>query len=184
MRTCRRATTPTPSTRRTRSATARPCRTGSPRTPWPTPAAAVPVNEPPAGGRAFTLFPSRDFVDVAGYAEDDRVTVEVIRDGNVISSAAGVAPQDDPATRRVFDGIVEVNHPGGYCWSGTTPELRAGDVVRATAYGPDGAARYADQATVANVVAQKAAQTAPDTVEIHGFAQDHAGKPLPIDQIE
>ena len=148
------------------------------------PAVDVPVNEPPAGGRAFTLFPSRDFVDAAGFAQDDRVTVEVIRDGSVISTAPGVAPQDDPATRRVFDGIVEVNHPGGYCWSGTTPELRAGDVVRTLAYGPDGVLRYADQATVANVVAEKAVQTAPDTVEIHGVAQDHDGQPLPVEQIE
>jgi len=148
------------------------------------PAAAVPVNEPPAGGRAFTLFPSRDFVDVAGYAQDDRVTVEVVRDGKVISTAPGLSPQDDPATRRVFDGVIEVNHPGGFCWSGTTPELRTGDIVRTLAYGPDGTLRYADQATVANVVAQKAVQTAPDTVEIHGFAQDHDGKPLPVDQIE
>jgi hypothetical protein len=148
------------------------------------PAADVLVNEPPAGGRAFTLFPSRDFIDVAGYAQDDRVTVEVIRDGNVISTAPGLTPQDDPATRRVFDGIIEVNHPGGFCWSGTTPELRAGDIVRTLAYGPDGTLRYADQATVANVVAGKAVQTAPDTVEIHGFAQDHDGKPLPVDQIE
>jgi centrosomal CEP192-like protein len=148
------------------------------------PAADVPVSEPPAGGRAFTLFPSRDFVDVAGYAQDDRVTVEVIRNGNVVSTAPGLTPQDDPKTRNVFDGTIEVNHPGGFCWSGTTPELRAGDLVRTLAFGPDGTLRYADQATVSNVVADQAVQTAPDTVEIHGVAQDHDGRPLPVEQIE
>ena len=31
-------------------------------------------------------------------------------------------------------GVVEVNHPGGSCWEGVTPEVRANDVVRATLY--------------------------------------------------
>jgi hypothetical protein len=146
------------------------------------PAAEVPVNAPPVG-KEIIAFPSRDFVDAGGFAPDETVTIQVIRDGRLITTSTGLIPGDDEKTP-AFDGMVEVNHPGGGCWNGTTPELRANDVVRALAYGPDGTLRSADQIRVANVVAQKAVQVGPDTVEIHGEAVGHDGKPLPIDQLE
>ena len=147
-----------------------------PVTAAPNPAPAVPVNEPPANGKAFTAFPSRDFAEVDGFAPGETGTVQVIRDGKVISSADDVIPTPD--------GVIEVNHPGGVCWNGTTPELRAGDVVRAITYGPNGDVLAIDQITVANVTAQKAVQTSADTVQIHGTAQGHDGKPLPLGEIE
>lgn len=135
------------------------------------------ANEPPAGGRAILVFPSRDFISAENYLPDEQVTVQVIRNGFVVASVDGVFP---------VDGLVEVNHPGGYCWAGVTPELRAGDIVRTLAFGPESSTtpRSVDQVTVSNVTANVAVNTAPGTVEIYGTAQDANGNPLPIDQLE
>ncbi|HNN13735.1 MAG TPA: choice-of-anchor D domain-containing protein [Anaerolineales bacterium] len=135
------------------------------------------ANEPPADGRAILVFPSRDFISAENYQPDEQVTVQVIRNGFIVSSVDGVFP---------IDGLVEVNHPGGYCWAGVTPELRAGDIVRTLAFGPESSTvpRSVDQVTVSNVTANKAVQTSPDTVQIYGTAQDADGNPLPIDQLE
>lgn len=141
-----------------------------------------PANEPPANGRAILSFPSRDFVSLEGYLADEHISVLVIRDGVVVSTASNLIP---------VDGVAEVNHPGGACWEGVTPELRAGDVVRAIAYAPDNSVRSIDQVTVANVTAGTAVVVQPATggqsngiIQIHGTAQDAAGQPLPIDQLE
>src|SRR5439155_508921 len=76
-------------------------------------------------------------------------------------------------------GLVQVNHAGGGCWLGTTPDVRPGDVVRIT-----NAAGIAEQSTVSNVTAQFAMALDASTVVVHGTAQDAAGHPLPIGQLE
>jgi fibronectin type 3 domain-containing protein len=149
------------------------------------PADAIPVNEPPLGGHEITLFPSRDFMDAAGYALDETLNVQVIRNGQLVSESTGLVPDEA--------GAVEVNHPGGGCWVGTTPELRTNDKVRVLAYGPDGTLRSADQTTVGNVVAKTAVKVADDdpatpegegVVTVQGRAAGHDGAPLPLDQLE
>ena len=102
----------------------------------------VPVVEPPT--HPFVLFPSRDMIDVDGIADGQTVRVEVIRDGKVITNASGLIPDEA--------GLVEINHVGTNCWSGTTPDLRANDVVRATIYDSDGNEVAIEQVHVANVV--------------------------------
>ena len=75
------------------------------------------------------VFPNRDFVSVAGYAErvGQTATVAVIRAGvGVVGSATAVVSGGDVA--------FEINHPGGVCWgNGTslnvTPDLLPGDDV-------------------------------------------------------
>ena len=95
-------------------------------------AQAVPVNNPPTAPRSILVFPQRDFVSSSGFEAGDLVTVEVIHaNGQIASTAPNVVPQDDPATPD-FDGIVEVNHPGGACWQAVTPDIRFGDRVRTT----------------------------------------------------
>ena len=91
-----------------------------------------------------------------------------------------IIPRDDPATPGVFDGLVEVNHPGGGCWSGVTPDIRPGDVVQVlTAPG------VGDQTTTANVtVTQPATKTGPGTVVMKGTAVAPGGGQYPIDQLE
>ena len=136
----------------------------------------VPVHEPPAGGIAMTVFPSRDFTEVDGIPDGQLATVELLRAGRVVSSSEGLIPTN---------GVVEVNHPGGGCWEGVTPEIRAFDIVRVRLYdSATGAEVSAHQIHVANVSAGKAVQTGPGTVQVHGFAQGHDGRPLPLDQIE
>src|SRR6185436_17409746 len=124
-------------------------------------------NNPPLTPRSILVFPQRDFVSASGFAEGDVVTVEVFHPGSTVaaSTAPGVIPQDDPATPG-FDGIVEVNHPGGACWANVTPDIRPGDRVRTVRKDAFGAILGIDETTIANVVAKRPVQTAPDTVVI------------------
>src|SRR5919199_2273775 len=147
-------------------------------------AAPAAINSPPQGTHSIIVFPVRDFVSATGYAPDDRATVEVFRNGVLIGRAADIVPQDDPKVPG-FDGLVEVNHPGGACWGagagspGVTPDILPGDVVRITT-----APGVGDETTTANVTAEQAVDVGNQTVVVHGTAQDAAGNPLPVDQIE
>ena len=135
-------------------------------------AASGAVLEPPAAPHSIIAFPERDFVSATGYEDqkDTNVTVNVFRDGIIIGTAqhSVAAP----------DGLVEINHPGGGCWVGTTPDILPGDQVRITPASGD-----ADQTTVANVTAQPAVAGGPGVVEVHGTATDAAGNQIPIGQL-
>jgi hypothetical protein len=139
------------------------------------------VNNPPVGNHSIIVFPQRDFVSADGYADGDLVVVYVIEpDGTIIST--------DPATPIAAQGgIVEVNHPGGACWNGTTPDIRPGDIVQVDIVGGPNAGT-ADATTVRNITAKRPVQTAPDTVVVHGTAQDSftaiPGNPLDIALLE
>lgn len=140
------------------------------------------ANEPPANGRMILAFPNRDFISADGYLADEHVDVFAIRNGIVVSSALGVIPAG---------GLVEVNHPGGACWGGITPDLRVGDIIRNVAYAPDNTIRSVDQIHVANVTGNKVIVVQAATpgfadgiVEIHGTAQNVNGAPFPLDQLE
>src|SRR3954447_10846529 len=108
------------------------------------------INEPPKAPHNIIVFPERDFISATGYAATDVATVEVFRNSLLIGRATGVVPQDDPKTTG-FDGLVEVNHPGGGCWGdgpgspNTTPDILPGDVARITT-----APNTGDQTTTAN----------------------------------
>ncbi len=152
-------------------------------------------HEPPLLPINIIAFPSRDFISPSGYQLDDKVTVEILRQGPdgskiIVSSANGIIP--------TADGFAEVNHPGGACWEGVTPEIRTGDIVRTIAYNdsvtdnPDHI-RSIDQTRIAGVTAFKPHVIQDETlpgvssdgiVEIHGTALGADGQPLPLDQIE
>ena len=126
------------------------------------------------------MFSQRDFVSASGYAATDRVIVQVTHpDGTKLFSDANIVPQDDPKTA-AFDGIIEVNHPGGACWVGNTPNIRPGDKVSITVNGVPGA----DETTVAKVAGRLATNPSPGTIQIHGTAADANGNPIPIDELE
>lgn len=150
------------------------------------PAANLPANQPPVAPVQIIGFPARDFISSMGFLASDTVDVEIIRNGFIVSTASGLIPQQDPLAgpNDPFAGIVEVNHPGGFCWEGVTPDLRPGDIIRTIAFGVGNSIRTVDQTTIAGVTAQRPIATGPSTVVIHGTAQDTAGLPLPIDQIE
>jgi hypothetical protein len=140
--------------------------------------ASAALSAPPALGHSVIAFPERDFVSASGYAAaGGPVTFQLTHANGTTFTSDPITPVDDPKTPG-FDGLVEVNHPGGGCWATTTPDVRAGDSIRVT-QGAD-----TDQTTVANVTAGRPIQTARDTVQIHGTAQDAAGLPLPEDQVE
>ena len=131
----------------------------------------------------FTMFPARDFVEVAGLSGGDVVDVELLRAGVVVGEARNIA-----AFQEAVDGpfIVLVNHPGGTnkCWDGHTPDVLPGDVFRATVTsGPS--AGPAEDATVANVtVTQQASSPAPGTIVVRGTAQTATGEPIPLGVLE
>jgi hypothetical protein len=145
--------------------------------------AAVPasaaINAVPVAPHSILVFPVRDFVSASGYARTDVATVQVLRGGAVIGTASNLIPQDDPGTPG-FDGLVEVNHPGGGCWDGVTPDIRTGDVVRVLT-----APTVGDETFTANVsVTQQATKTGPGTVVMKGTAVAPGGGQIPIDQIQ
>jgi len=145
------------------------------------PAAALAVvNEPPVLPHSIISFPSRDFVSASGFAASDSVVVSVLRNGVTIATSTPVTPVDDGDPLTPFAGLAEVNHPGGGCWVGTTPDILPGDVVRTSVVG----ATDQDQTTTANVVANLATNPAPGTIVVTGTAQTAAGDPLPLDQVE
>ena len=148
-------------------------------------AAAVGLVAPGVAGAAVTTprnvisFPARDFISASGYDVNQPVTVEIVHPSGVVAGTVkDVTPKEDPATPGL--GLVEVNHPGGACWVGVTPDIRDGDVVRII----NQVTGAVDTSTVRNVTAKRPVQTAPDTVQIHGTAQDAAGNPLPIAELE
>lgn len=131
------------------------------------------ISAPPVAGHNITVFPDRDFVHVDGYPAGQSLTVNVVRNGTVIGTATGAA---DAA------GILEVNHPGGICWTTVTPDILPGDVVQALT---DPAVPTGDATTTANVaVTDGPVADAAGHVIVRGIAQDATGAPLPLGQVE
>ena len=139
--------------------------------------ATPPTNDPPTGSHSLIGFPQRDFISATGYTAGTTYSFSVIRGGNVIATSTPVAADST--------GLAEVNHPGGACWEGVTPNIKPGDAIRITASGG-----VSEQTTIAGVTAERPIVTSDDavtgggTIEVHGTAQDGAGNPLPLDQIE
>jgi hypothetical protein len=154
--------------------------------------------EPPVAGHEVISFPQRDFVSAAGYVQGVDAYVEVIRGGVPIAISTPIQPEDDPATTG-FDGIVEVNHPGGGCWSTATgtPNIQPGDKVRVFQEQDDPSTpgivdviSVADDTTTTASVTTGRPVVSGLTVTVKGTAQtlDAAGNPtgvqIPLAQIE
>jgi hypothetical protein len=161
-------------------------------------AAPAMAAEPPQAGHQIISFPQRDFVSATGYVQGVDAYVEVIRGGVPIAISTAVQPQDDPSTTG-FDGLVEVNHPGGGCWSKTTgtPDIQPGDKVRVfqeqddpSTPGVVDAISVADDTTTTASVTAGRPLVSGLTVTVKGTAQtlNAAGEPtgtqIPIAQIE
>src|SRR3954451_9120448 len=152
--------------------------------------------EPPQAGHEVISFPQRDFVSAAGYVQGVDAYVQVIRGGVPIAISTPVQPEDDPATSG-FDGLVEVNHPGGGCWSTTTgtPDIQPGDKIRVFQEQQDPSSAgamisVADDTTTTAAVTAGRPVVSGLTVTIKGTAQglDLAGNPtgaqIPLAQLE
>jgi len=132
----------------------------------------VVANDPPVDGHSLLGFFSRDFISANGYpAAQGPYVFSVIRNNATVAQSV---PFNSDAT-----GLIEVNHPGGTCWAGVTPDIRVGDVIRIT-----NAAGIADQTTIMNIVTQLPVAINTTTVQIRGFALDLANVPLPVSSLE
>lgn len=78
---------------------------------------------PPVAPNNIVIFPQRDFVTLEGYEAraGQTATVVVTRAGVQTSRAEGTIGAGDPS--------LEINHPGGICWQGVTPDIKPGDLV-------------------------------------------------------
>src|SRR3712207_5447354 len=132
--------------------------------------AAVAAVTPPFD---ISVFPMRDFLGVGGYGVGAEMNVKVIRDGVQIGSAGPMTLAADLE----LNGFAEVNHPGGVCWNGVTPNLVAADRVEAV--DGDGSGHFV---TVQNVEVTQPATAVDldgdgvrDDVVARGMASNVAG---------
>lgn len=125
-----------------------------------------------------TIFPQRDFVSVEWDGTGKALSFDLTRNGVAIGHAQ--SDQVNPPLRTDPTGLLEVNHPGGLCWSGSTPDVLPGDrlVVTETGAPADGVA-----ATTLNVTAEPAEEVGDDIV-VHGTALNADGSPMSLDSVE
>lgn len=145
-------------------------------------AAAQTVDNPPLAPMDITVFPSRDFASMEGFAPNADVLVQVRR-GGIVSDAIG---------RTDATGSIEVNHPGGVCWRNVTPDIVAGDTVRVTyrntahnqtLMSPPISNSGAATNTL-NVTATQAYETNDGTVVVKGNAMLPGGARIPLGRLE
>jgi large repetitive protein len=136
----------------------------------PAMAAAV-IDTPPLAPLEVVVFPERDFVVTEGGPGNLALDFAIIRNGVTIGRASGTTDAD---------GLLEVNHPGGVCWQGVTPNIMPGDVLQVT-----------EQANPANGYAVRTqgvrapqAEIVGNDVVVRGVALDHNGDPLPLNRVE
>jgi hypothetical protein len=135
--------------------------------------ASAAIVEPPPLPHIFTVFPDRDFVSVEGYNPGEQLDVRVLRNGVQIGAATGAAGPE---------GIFEVNHPGGACWTGSTPNIMAQDkVVIAPAGSP---ADVGEATTTADLHASAAIEDAAGRVVVTGTAKNADGSPMDLGLVE
>src|SRR5437764_3446698 len=135
------------------------------------PSAPAAISMPPAFPHEVTVFPERDFVTVDGWPANTDVRVDVLRNGVNVGTATW---RTDAA------GLAEINHPGGACWTGFTPDILPGDVVQATELANPA---NGDATRVAPVSVQQGTVVGGNVV-IHGTAMTAAGTPVPVGALE
>ncbi|MGX4642414.1 hypothetical protein [Massilia sp. SYSU DXS3249] len=145
-------------------------------------ASAQTVSNPPLLPMDITVFPSRDFTSVEGFAKNADVLVQVRR-GGLVSDAVG---------RTDATGAIEVNHPGGICWRNLTPDITAGDTVRVTYRDttnnrnlvPPPVKDSGAATNTQNVTATQAVELADGTVVVKGKAVLPGGGRIPLSRLE
>jgi hypothetical protein len=130
------------------------------------------------------VFPERDFVSISGglvgFAAGTLLQVVVRRnipaDGGmrIVGTATGTT---DPT------GFLEINHPGGVCWSGVTPDIRPGDWIDVFPV-VLGVAGPGQTQQVVDTIITRAAFSTPQGVRVNWQARDAAGFPWPLDKME
>lgn len=138
--------------------------------------AAIAANQ--ASLKDVTVFPERDFISIAGFPVNADIQV-VVRRGTsstpVIGTARGLVPQG---------GVFEVNHPGGVCWTGQTPDIRAGDFVDVFQVVNMGFSYGQQQQVIDTKITKAAFVTSAGEVRVNGVASDATGAPYPLRLME
>lgn len=136
------------------------------------------IVEPPAPPLEVVVFPERDFVVTEGGPAGKSLTFEIWRQGFRI----GVASSTDVTPTMTTDaaGLLEINHPGGLCWKGSTPDIQPGDrlVVFDNANPADG------YAVTTQGVRATSTEIVGNDVVVHGVALNDAGNPMPLSRVE
>lgn len=125
------------------------------------------------------VFPGRDFVSITGFDPGTELQV-VVRRGTSVTPVIGTA-------RGIVNngGLFEVNHPGGVCWSGQTPDIGPGDWVDVLKVGPNATFLAGQTQQVINTSITKTAYlTSNGEVRVEGAAVDASGLPMALDFIE
>jgi large repetitive protein len=134
--------------------------------------AAAVIDSPPQPPLEVVVFPERDFVVTEGGPAGQALNLEIVRNGVTISTASGTTDAD---------GLLEVNHPGGVCWQGSTPNILPGDLLRVTEAG-NPANGYSVRTQ--GLRAEPAEILANGNVQVKGVALDANGDPLPLSRME
>jgi hypothetical protein len=125
-----------------------------------------------------TVFPDRDFVSIDGFPAGTDLQVVVRRPSlsgkPVIGTARGIVGRS---------GIFEVNHPGGACWAGQTPDIAADDWIDIVKIVSNSAVSGQTQRVINTKITVPAGPQNSQVV-VSGTALDETGATLPLDQIE
>jgi hypothetical protein len=119
-------------------------------------------------------FPSVTFVSIEGFAPGTDLQV-VVRRGNSSTPVVGTA--------RGFvgrNGIFEVNHPGGVCWTGQTPNIGPNDWIDVFQVVSMGFSAGQTQRVIDTRITKPAFSTSNGEVRVNGIAMDANGLPLPL----
>jgi hypothetical protein len=152
--------------------------------------AALSAPDSVGAGHNITVFHNIDMVGAFGHGTGEHVRVEVVRGGHRIASATGTAVQLGSPE----GGALEVNHgplgvplPGD-CWDGATPDIRPGDLIRATSAGG------VDEVVVDDITIDGVSRQAgpngtlgddDDEVWVEGAARSGiTGEPIPLAQLD
>lgn len=133
---------------------------------------------------SIEVLPGLDIVGVTGY--DEPIAVEVWRDGVKVGSSGApqepgdVIPDEDEIATPVGK-MLEINHDGGACWVGHTPDIIAGDEIRVVTADGDPSFEKMDVANIsANAPEAKALDADGDANDLvmTGRALTAAGLPM------
>jgi hypothetical protein len=137
--------------------------------------AANRINQPSL--KDVTVFPERDFVSIDGFPAGADLQV-VVRRGTgekpVVGTARGFVGKG---------GIFEVNHPGGVCWTGQTPNIGAGDIIDVFQVIDMAFSSGQTQRVIDTKVTRAAFITATGEVRVNGTATAN-GSPFPLGLME
>ena len=123
--------------------------------------------------KEVTVFPERDFISISGFPANAELQV-VVRRGNsgapVIGTARGFVGKD---------GLFEVNHPGGVCWTGQTPNILPNDWIDVFKV-VDMSFSEGQTQRVIDTSVKKTAFIDKNLVRVEGATVDVNGRPLPL----